>query len=82
MCQVAERAGISIVTLHRIERGESSVSVGAVANVLFCLGLGGDLDLVARDDILGRKLQDAGISVKARAPRRIRLVSVGDDVNE
>ncbi len=35
----AEAAGISRVTLHRIEKGEPSVAIGAWANTLAALGL-------------------------------------------
>ena len=35
----AESAGISRVTLHRIEKGEASVTMGAYLNVLAALGL-------------------------------------------
>lgn len=38
MAEVAQAAGISRVTLHRIEKGEPSVSVGAVASVSKALG--------------------------------------------
>jgi transcriptional regulator with XRE-family HTH domain len=41
----AEAAGMSRVTLHRIERGEASVTMGAYLNALTALGLG--LDVVA-----------------------------------
>lgn len=36
---VAEAAGVSRVTLHRIEKGEPSVTLGAWSNVIAALGM-------------------------------------------
>jgi transcriptional regulator with XRE-family HTH domain len=68
--QVSERAGIGRNTLYEIERGKPSVGIGKYAQVLSVLGLERDLLNVAKDDILGRKLQDAKLLVKERAPKR------------
>jgi transcriptional regulator with XRE-family HTH domain len=70
--QVAERAGISRSTLWQIEKGLPNVSLGNYAQALFVLGLEKDLEQVAADDVLGRKLQDAEILVKKRAPKSIK----------
>lgn len=66
----AERAGISVMTLEQIEKGSPAVAMGSYVQVLFTLGLLDDLLQVALDDELGRKLQDAGLRLRARASRR------------
>lgn len=59
--QVAERAGIARSTLLLIEKGEPGVAMSSYLQVLFILGLEKDLQNVAANDPLGRKLQDAGL---------------------
>jgi transcriptional regulator with XRE-family HTH domain len=67
---VAARAGITRSTLYRVEQGDTGVSLGTYASVLRVLGLQTDLDAVARDDELGRKLQDLNLPERRIAPRR------------
>jgi len=68
--QVTERANISRPTLSSIEKGSPTVSIGSYLLVLQVLGLEKDFLLLAKDDKLGRKLQDARISTNARAPKK------------
>ena len=68
---VAERAGISRATLWKVEKGDPSVAMGTYAAVLHALNpLDEDLLLVAKDDELGRQLQDLNLLTQKRAPRR------------
>jgi transcriptional regulator with XRE-family HTH domain len=54
----AERLGISRDTLNRLEKGDPNIALGTYMRALRVLGLDQDMDAVARDDELGRKLQD------------------------
>jgi transcriptional regulator with XRE-family HTH domain len=67
---VAQRAGVTRRTLSKVEQGDPAVALGIYARVMQVLRLENDLALLAKDDELGRKLQDAGISAKLRAPKR------------
>ena len=68
--QVAERANIGRTTLYHIENGDAGVSMGAYLQVLMVLRLGKDFLFLAKDDELGRKLQDAKLGTRERAPKR------------
>jgi transcriptional regulator with XRE-family HTH domain len=68
--QMAERANISRKTLWAVETGTQGVAIGTYVQVLFVLGMEKDLLKVAEDDKLGRKLQDAELVVKERAPKK------------
>ena len=63
----AEAAGMSRVTLHRIERGEPSVTMGAYLNAIDALGLG--FDVTAPGEHPARSL----VAGAARLPKQIRL---------
>jgi len=63
---VAVRAGISIPTLRKLESGDAAVSLASLLRVLQVLGLSRDIDQLASDDELGRRLQDARLK---NAPR-------------
>lgn len=64
----AERLGISRDTLHRLEKGDPGIALGTYMRALRVLGLDKDMDVVARDDALGRKLQDLKLAGQ-RKPR-------------
>jgi transcriptional regulator with XRE-family HTH domain len=67
-----ERVGISRMTLYRAEAGNSAVALGTLMRILSVLGLESDLDLLARDDKLGRLLQDNELTPRRRPPANIR----------
>lgn len=67
--QVAERAGMSPMTLRSLERGASGVTMGAYLAVMQVLGIEKDLDLLGKADPVGRELQDAQLPAHTRTPR-------------
>jgi transcriptional regulator with XRE-family HTH domain len=58
---MAERVGVSIPTIAKLENGDPSTSVATVLRVLNVLGLADDIDAIGAQDILGRQLQDAAL---------------------
>ncbi len=68
---MAERAGISRITLGKIEKGEPTVSMGAYASVLFVLGMVGHLQNLAdaSTDIVGRELEEENLPKRVRPPQ-------------
>ena len=59
---VAERAGISRASLWKVESGNPACAMGIYAAVLHAL--------VAKDDEMGRKLQDMNLMTRKRASGR------------
>ncbi len=70
MSLIEERAGISHVTLSKVEKGDPTVSMGIYAKVMFVLGLIDNLyDLANPDkDELGRRFD------KESLPKRVRTL--------
>ncbi len=67
MAQVAERATCSEVTLNKVEKGLPTVSMGIYLRVLYALQLDDDILLLAKDDKLGKELQDMQLKNRRRA---------------
>jgi transcriptional regulator with XRE-family HTH domain len=67
---VAGRAGISRSTLHKVETGDAGVTIGSYLRVLVALGLEADLNALAADDKVGRKLQDLALLPPPRPRQR------------
>lgn len=62
---LAERVGVSVPTIGKLEAGNPSSSLATVLRVLAVLGMAADIDLLAADDRVGRSLQDNQLT---RAP--------------
>ncbi len=67
---VAQRAGISRTSLYKVETGDPGATLGTYLRVLAVLGLEGDINLMAADDKVGRKLQDLALEPSRSSPRR------------
>ena len=68
---MAERAMISRMTLNKVEKGDSSVTVGVYAAVLYVLGMTGRLEELAspRHDVVGLALEGEQLPERIRTPR-------------
>lgn len=58
---MAERVGVSVPTIAKLESGDPSTSLATVLRILTVLGLADDIDLIGSQDTLGRELQDSAL---------------------
>ena len=70
VAQVAERATCSPLTVSRIEKGAPTVAIGIYLRVLYALQLDEDILYLAKDDELGRTLQDMNLPQRERASKK------------
>lgn len=74
---VAERAGMSPMTLRGIERGGPGVTIGAYAAVLQVLGLEADIEVVGARDEIGRALQDSQLRAVTKRAVTLPVTTAG-----
>ena len=68
--QVAELATVSDLSVSRVEKGLPTVSMGIYLRVLYALQLEEDILLLARDDAMGKALQDLRLKPRQRASKK------------
>lgn len=66
---MAARVGIARGTLRRLEQGDPAVNLSTLVRVLTVLGLDADLERIAGDDAIGRRLQDLELTQRPH-PRK------------
>ena len=68
--QVAERAMCSELTEARVEKGTPTVAIGIYLRILYALQLEDDVLSIAKDDKLGKELQDINMIGRERASKK------------
>lgn len=67
IAQVAERATCLPFTVSRIEKGAPTLAIGIYLRVLYALQLDDDILLLAKEDAMGKALQDLSLKKMERA---------------
>lgn len=70
IAQVAERAMCSELTEARVEKGSPTVAIGIYLRVLYALQLEDDILFIAKEDKLGKELQDIAMINRERASKK------------
>lgn len=70
IAQIAERASCSEVTVIKVEHGAPTVAMGIYLRILFALGLDESILCLAKDDEVGRALQDLDLKPRRRASKQ------------
>ena len=64
---------ISSLTVSRIENGLPTVAIGIYLRVLYALQLDDDILLLAKEDAMGKVLQDMSLKKRRRASKKNKL---------
>ena len=70
IAQIAERAMCNELSVMRVERGTPTVSMGIYLRILFALGMDESILCLAKDDEMGRTLQDLDLKHRQRASKK------------
>lgn len=70
IAQIAERSSSSELTVMRVEKGAPTVAIGTYLRVLFALGLDESILWLAKEDEVGRTLQDIDLKHRTRASKK------------
>ena len=76
---VAERVGVTLPTIRKLESGDPTSSLATVIRVLQVLGLSQDVDKLAAEDTLGRQLQDSELKQPRRRAATVRTPDSSDE---
>ena len=63
---VAQRAGMSRSSLYKVESGDPGATIGTYLRIMAVLGLEADIQNLAADDKVGRKLQDLALGARVQ----------------
>ena len=70
IAQVAERATCSPLTVSRVEKRLPTVAIGIYLRILYALQLDDDILLLAKEDTMGKALQDLNLKQRKRASKK------------
>ena len=70
VAQTAERAICSPLTVSRIEKGLPTVAIGIYLRVLDAIQLDDDILLLAKEDAIGKALQDLSLKKREKASKK------------
>lgn len=68
--QVAGRATCSSLTVLRVEKGASTIVIGIYLRELYALKLDEDILCIAKEDKLGKSMQDLALKSRERASKK------------
>jgi len=69
IAQIAQRATCSEVTVMRVENGAPTVAIGIYMRILYAMDLHSSVLNLAKDDEVGRTLQDLQLKERKRASK-------------